>query len=336
MVALPERENSAKSLIDKWHEDNQEPPRFHMGASMLGHKCDRWLWLNFRWAVIEKFPGRILRLFRRGHHEENWIVDDLKSIGVDIHSFGGDQSRVDFGCHISGSIDGIIESGLPEAPKARHIAEFKTHSKKFFDDLCKRGVEKSKPVHFAQMQIYMFGKDIDRAFYVAVNKDDDSIYTERLRLDKELAQKLIERGKRLALSDRMPEPMPGASASWYECKFCAAYAFCHKGENTKEVNCRTCAHVTAREDSTFFCEKNQAVIPNNAQYGAYPCHTIHPDLVKWQMLDSLDEWTAVYNVDGEAIPNGENGVPSKAILNDVVQEIIKQFDVSEVKINAIT
>jgi len=150
-MKIPEPMHTLASLIDAAHEAQQEPPRPHMGCSQLGHHCDRWLWLSFRWAVVEQFPGRVLRLFRRGQLEEKTIVSDLRDAGIKIHSTEGAQSRVEFGCHISGSIDGIIEYGVPEAPQKRHIVEFKTHSLKSFEDVLKNGVEKSKPQHYTQM-----------------------------------------------------------------------------------------------------------------------------------------------------------------------------------------
>ena len=242
-MKIPDPVNSIENLIDQAHENRQEKPRPHMGCSMLGHPCDRYLWLSFRWAVVEKFKGRILRLFRRGQLEENTITQDLRAIGIDIRSTTGNQARVDFGCHVSGSVDGIIYHGVPEALNKKHIAEFKTHSTKSFNDLLKQGVEKSKPMHFVQMQVYMLGTDIDRALYLAINKDNDEIYTERVRLDKKLAEKYVERGKRIALADRMPEPL-SSDPTWYQCKFCDGHDQCFGSKTTKHVNCRTCAMAT--------------------------------------------------------------------------------------------
>lgn len=333
MTKIPEPLNATVAAIDKAHQDRQEKPRYHMGASLLGHHCDRWLWLNFRWAVIEKFPGRILRLFRRGHHEEKWIVDDLKAIGVDIIKTEEDQARVNFGGHVAGSLDGIIKSGLPEAPKTEHVAEFKTHSKKSFDDLVKKGVEDAKPMHFVQMQIYMFGLDINRAFYLAVNKDDDSIYTERLKIQPEIGKKYIERGERIATADRMPEPCSGGSATWYQCKWCAAHSFCWEEQKTKEVNCRTCANVTATESGNFQCEKNGCTIPNEAQHGEYDCHAFHPDLVPWQLMDSEKDFVAAYQVGNNIIHNGEGYTPSKAMLNPIVEKSLGEFECNFVRTN---
>jgi hypothetical protein len=242
--------------------------------------------------------------------EEATIAADLKSIGIDIHSTEGEQARVDFGSHVSGSLDGIIESGVPGAPKSRHIFEAKTHSKKSFDDLVKQGVERSKPVHAAQMQVYMHGTNIDRALYFAVCKDDDRIYTERLRHSRTEAERLIARGHRIALADRMPEPL-SSNPSWYECKFCAAHDFCHGSKKTKEINCRTCAHSTAEpstpdSDAHWTCARfDRSVIPIATQYTGCDSHVLHPDLVPWQRLDGPDAWTAIYVIDGREVANGE-------------------------------
>jgi len=340
-MKLPEPNHSIQSLIDRHHESKAEPPRPHMGASILGHPCDRWLWLSFRWAVQPKHPGRILRLFRRGQNEEATIVSDLRAIGMDVRSTGSAQSRVDFGCHVSGSLDAIIESGVPEAPKTRHIAEFKTHSKKSFDDLEKQGVEKSKPQHFVQMQIYMHGTGIERALYVAVCKDDDRIYTERVKYDPERAEKAIERGRRLALDDRMPPPI-STDPSWYQCKFCDAHEFCHETKTTQHVNCRTCAHSTATQDSTWRCERHDADgIPVDFQREACESHVLHPDLVPWQRKDGLDDWTAIYVIEGHDVANGEPDAhiytsreilanPKACALNDELEDWRAAFPSSRV------
>ena len=311
MTAIPTPQHSISSLIDASHEQRAEKPRAHLGCSALGHPCDRWIWLSFRWAVQPKFPGRILRLFRRGQNEEATIISDLRAIGMDVR---GTQTRVDFGCHVSGSIDGIIEHGVPEAPKKRHVAEFKTHSLKSFNDLEKKGVQESKPEHYVQMQLYMHGTEIDRALYVSICKDDDRIYAERVRYDKETAEKYVSRGHRLALAERMPPPL-STDPSWFQCKFCDAHSFCHETKLTQHANCRTCAHSTPKEDSTWRCERHQADgIPVKFQQAGCDSHALHPDLVPWQMLESDAEWVAVYEVAGKPVKNGEGHYASTELI----------------------
>ena len=305
MTAIPPRTENLIDKIDAAHVAMQELPRPHFGASQAGHSCDRWLWLSFRWAVQPEFPGRILRLFRRGHNEENWIVSDLKAAGVSITHTGSNQKSIDFGSHIGGSVDGIIEGGVPEAPNKKHIAEFKTHALKSFNDVQSKGVEKSKPMHYWQMQLYMLGTGIDRALYIAVCKNNDELYMERVRLDKKGAEALLERCKNIAKADRIPDPI-STDPSWWECKFCDAYDFCHKTKTTKHINCRTCAHATAEDDGEWSCARWESKgIPVEYQRTGCDSHVLHPDLVPWLIKPSNNPHEAVYEINGKDIRNGE-------------------------------
>jgi hypothetical protein len=328
MAKLPETIltdiSAVTSLIDAHHAAKPDRPRPHLGASMLGHHCDRWLWLSFRWASREEFEGRILRLFRRGHSEEATIIADLRAVGVDVR---GTQARVDFGAHVSGSIDGVAESGIPEAPKTPHLLEFKTHALKSFNDLTAKGVRASKPMHYTQMQVYMHGMKLTRALYVAVCKDDDRIHAERVRYDKEHAERAIARGRAITLAERMPPPI-STDPTWYQCRFCPAHAMCHKSQPTKEVNCRTCAHATPLEDSTWHCARWSDAIPTEAQYAGCDDHVFHPDLVPWQMEGSEDGLSVTWLIGQSRLRNGVGGLKSGALLDPTVQAIAEAFDAS--------
>ena len=287
MAKIPEPSDTVASRIYKSLEakNKEELPRTHLGASIIGHHCDRFIWLSFRWAFPNDFEGRILRLFRRGQNEEATVFFDLKTAGIEVKPFNnGKQWSISVG-HFGGSLDGIIMGGVPEAPMKQHVLEIKTHSKKSFEDLEKQGVRKSKPQHYAQMQVYMLHTSIDRALYFAVCKDDDRIYTERVRLDKEFAQSLTDKALRLIANDRMPEPI-SADPSWYQCKMCSAHDLCHVSKLTKQVNCRTCCNSTAQQDGTWLCEHWQSVIPFEHQITGCDSHLLHPDLVpNWAYQD---------------------------------------------------
>lgn len=298
------------NTIDSYYESKKEDFRPHMGCSLIGHKCDRYLWYSFRWAFKENFSGRMKRLFNVGHEFESQIIKDLRAIGIDIR---GSQNKVEFGSHVGGSVDGIIYSGLIESPNKKHVFEAKTHSQKSFDGLIKEGVEKAKPLHYIQMQSYMLGLNIDRAFYVAINKNTSELYSERIKLNKDIAEKYINRAKRIALLDKKPEPM-SSDHTWYECSYCSAKDMCHKNEPTKQVNCRTCIHSTAKEDSTFYCEKWQDTIPYEAQLLGCFYHVLHLDLVPYKIQPAHDEWHAIYIINGKPVLNGNDGYKSTEIV----------------------
>ena len=51
MATIPEPQTSTRKAIFEHYEktaDRQGRP--HLGASEIGHECDRYLWLSFRWA----------------------------------------------------------------------------------------------------------------------------------------------------------------------------------------------------------------------------------------------------------------------------------------------
>ncbi len=292
-------------LIDNYHAARPDRPRGHLGASMLGHHCERWLWLSFRWAVREKFEGRILRLFRRGHHEENWVISDLREIGVVVTET---QRKVVFGCHVSGSLDGVVK-----LDRRSGVLEIKTHSKKSFDELQAKGVKEAKWQHYVQMQCYMKGTNNRFALYFAVCKDDDRIHTEIVDYDDEVASKYIERGHKITMAERIPPPV-STDPSWWLCKFCAAHSFCHKQEPTKYANCRTCCHVTPMANNTFHCGVWGNAIPEDFQHEGCDSHVIHPDLVPWEMRSHDDGRHVDWLIDGQWVKNGPDGMKSREIL----------------------
>ena len=311
-MKIPEPTNSIANLIDASFEAEKQENRSHLGPSQMGNTCDRSIWYQFRWAYEPKFPGRTMRIFRRGQNEEPQVVSDLRRIGIDVRETGKNQRRVIFGGHVQGSIDGIIYGGVPEAPKKMHILEIKTHNKKSFDDILKNGI---KPEHYIQMQMYMSITGIDRALYVAVCKDDDRYHFERVRLNPYEAEKAIERAKRISATESIPAPI-STDPSWYQCKFCNAYEICHTTKKTKEVNCRTCANSTPKEDGTWYCEKWQSEIPVEAQRIGCEYHVAHPDLVPWRLVPDLsDEFVAAYDINGEIVKNGYGHRSSYLLLN---------------------
>ena len=69
MAQLPESQHTTSAAIIRWYESKPQEHRPHMGASLIGHNCDRYIWLTWRWAHKPEFKGRILRLFSTGQRE---------------------------------------------------------------------------------------------------------------------------------------------------------------------------------------------------------------------------------------------------------------------------
>lgn len=313
-MKIPEETETIITRIDKFYTERKEPPRGQFGLSQIGGKCERALWLSWRKAVKPNFPGRILRLFERGHEEEPRIVRQLQAIGIPVKETGVNQREVSASKFVMSSIDGIIPRGVPDAPKTEHILEIKTSGDKPFKEVVKKGVQASKPLHYVQMQVYMHLSRIHRALYIMVNKNTDELYTERVRYDPAIGKEYVARAIKLSEAERMPDPL-STDPSWYECKWCDCYDFCHKDKLTKEMNCRTCCHSTPDPKKGWTCSRwDNAEIPVDAQMNGCRSHVLHPDLVPWKPLDAVDRWTGAYEINGERVPNGENGYSTKEIF----------------------
>jgi len=251
--------------------------RPHLGASQIGRSCTTALWWSFRWASEPKHEARTLRLFARGHREEDSLAELLRSAGLEVTQgpAPGEQYRFMDG-HFGGSMDGAAR-GLPES-KRWHVLEFKTAGRKAFDKLIKVGVEKAQPTHYAQMQCYMHWTGMDRALYVSVCKDDDRLHLERVDFDRDVASRYLQRAQDIIASDAPMERISN-DATWDECKWCEHNAVCH-GQAAPLVSCRTCAHVTFRRDGTTHCAFWDSAVPVGTQQTGCDQHLYNPAMLR--------------------------------------------------------
>lgn len=198
----------------------------------------------------------MLRLFARGNLEEKCIVSDLRNAGLNVMDLDPDtDEQWEFnalGDHVVCKIDAACV-GVIEAPATWHVAEFKTMNERNFNALQKDGCAKSKPEHFAQMQMGMGLSGMTRALYVVVNKNTDEIYIERLQFAKKYFDRMIQRAKEIVFGIDPPERFHGASEAHFICKMCDFRAICY-GDSIAERNCRTCAFSQPLEDGGWVCD----------------------------------------------------------------------------------
>lgn len=288
--------------IYKWHEKlNSDWRRDHLGASVLGNKCERALWYGFRWCSPPDHDGRLLRLFKTGHLAESRFVAELRGIGATVYDLDPQTGRQwllkapNLGGHVGGSMDAAIHN-LPGAEKTWHVGEFKTHSDKSFNELVKKGVKGAKPLHFVQMNAYMGWTGMERAFYLAVNKNNDELHAERVEFDKPAHDKTMEKAHRVVFAAG-PLSKMNEDPSWYECKFCDHASTCH-GARVPPATCRTCVHATPvveGDGAVWRCAKhdNDVLTPATQRAGCEEHLFIPPLLANYaEPLDAGDGWVA--------------------------------------------
>lgn len=287
--------------------EEAEPRRGHLGASQLGQECDRALWYGFRWVfhpagaatpeaieLARPERGRMLRLFDHGKLIEAHVMTGLRAAGYDIE----EQVSFDFGGGVSGTADGII-SGLPEAPTTGHLLEIKSSNSKQFAKLEKEGMQQAKPVHWVQLQLGMLGLGLERAYYIACNKDTDHLYAERIVFDKSAAEMAVERGKRIIKLNAPPQRIGDATS--FACQWCDWRDGCH-GRVVPSRNCRTCVSWSNPGQCSLLGRDVTSIEAQGCRQ-----HRYLPGLLHWlTAVDGKDERFVTYDTgytdDGEVVP----------------------------------
>lgn len=260
-----------KAAINEHLEKNQEDPRRdHLGASIIGRECMREIWYSWRWANPVNHEARMLRLFNRGHREEDRFIEWLTPICTNVWPIDprtGEQIRVeDFKGYFGGSLDGVVRN--PAGYQGDYLVEFKTHGDKSYQKLQVEGVREAKPEHYTQMQVYLHYKpNLLGALYFAINKNDDNLYVEFVARDKDHAKATLKKIAKILLSAEPPERFEGSSEYNFKCnRFCDFHSQCWKNKEPA-VSCRTCESIRPTDEG-WLCSKHGHILGSQDQRNA--------------------------------------------------------------------
>lgn len=268
MVAIPPKPE--QQIINRIYaaiqKEKADPDLYlgRLGSSFIGEECIRQIWLDWRGFAREQFEGRMLRLFETGHLQEARIVEDLRRAGFAVWDKQEDGRQYEFtdeSGHFITKVDGVVKD-VPESEKP-HVLEVKTHNKNSFSSLVKKGVQEVKPTHYSQMQISMALGGFTRALYVAVCKDDEQFYVERIREDEAEQKKLKAKIIKLTEARLRPAGISDDGSS-FGCKFCSMKAVCIK-EAEPLRHCRTCTMCTPGQEGKWVCELNKHTLTLDEQ-----------------------------------------------------------------------
>jgi cation diffusion facilitator CzcD-associated flavoprotein CzcO len=306
MAPLPQIKTATAIAIEAAYEAKRTPRHgYRLPPSRLGTECERALWYSFRWCTPPAvFDGRLLRLFETGDSQEARMVADLRLIGCDVLDCDPDDDTKQIGIsfaygHGYGFLDAEV-IGLPDAPMTVHVAEMKTHNQKSFDALQRHGVEKSKPEHYAQTMIYMHKRARDRGLYMAVNKNTDELYFERIEYDIAKAVRLERKAERIVFASVPPTGI-STDPDFFGCRFCDHRDRCF-GDTLPEKNCRTCAFATPADGGKWVCDhaEHNHELDRAAQEAGCADHIFIPSIVPGAQIDAdLGEARIIY-----ALPDG--------------------------------
>jgi hypothetical protein len=206
----------------------RQRPRDYLGASRLGEPCARKLVYEITHASKDPgsdFEPRILRVFDAGHQFEELSIRWLRQAGFDLRDRGADGEQFGFsvaGGRLRGHADGVIVAGPDVGIRWPALFEHKALNAKGWTDLAKRGLRLSKPIYFAQVQLYMAYFELDVALLTALNRDTLALYHEAVPFEAAEAQALSDRAVdilRAAEAGELP-PRIAAHADFHLCRFC--------------------------------------------------------------------------------------------------------------------
>ena len=226
-------------------EREAAPPRTYLGASRLGHACERALQFEFAGAPRDEgadFGGQTLRIFEIGHQLEDLAIRWLRAAGIVIYTRKGNRPDGEqFGFSVAGGrIRGHVDGIIADAPAALGLHtpalwECKTMNAKNWRACVKNGVTVSKPVYAAQIAIYQAymeapvpGISAAPALFTAINKDTAELHHELVPFDAALAQRMSDRAVRILQATDAGDLLPriAANRDFFECRFCSHAGRC--------------------------------------------------------------------------------------------------------------
>ena len=242
--------------------------RKHLGASLIGEECSRKTWYSWRWFARANTSGRMYRLFNRGHREEARFIEYLRGIGCEVWDADpatGKQFRVSrVHGHFGGSLDSIIRPAhwLNLPSEILLLGEYKTKGTGAgFSKLKSDGIMLTNPQHYDQMCTYGVNYGYAYAMYFSVNKNDDDLHVEIVKLDARRAQE-VEAKATYLISQVTPPPRISLSETHFKCKSCDFVAVCHRSASP-EKNCRTCTYSRPIQDGAWQCLGHNVILPDD-------------------------------------------------------------------------
>lgn len=271
-----------------------------LSVSDAANDCERAAWYRLRWSSPrEREDGLKLRRLASAGRANKQVVEDLENAGMHVeqyHPVSGEPIFIRLaGGWLRGKVDARVD-GVPEAPKSIHALVCKFHNEASFKDLLKHrppkgeGIKNAKADHFAKCQIDMHAEGLERCLYLAVNKNTDELYAERVEYDATYGLKMEAKVARLVRADRAPVRLfeTPASKAAFACGWCSARAQCHEGVFAR-TNCRTCLSAEFRDGAEVWCGLLDVLLTYDEQQAGCQRHLFLPDLVPGDQIDASEE-----------------------------------------------
>ena len=209
-------------------ERANQPSRAYLGASRIGEPCSRKLVLEMTDTPPDDgrgIDGRALRIFEAGHVFETLSIRWLRAAGFGLRTERRDGGQFGFSTahgRIRGHIDGVIVAGPDIGVSWPALWEHKAINARSWEDLVKKGLKASKPIYWAQVQIYMAYLDVPVTLFTALNKNTQELFHAVTPFDPAAAQELSDKAVAVlnAVDAGELPPRIAADQDDFNCRFC--------------------------------------------------------------------------------------------------------------------
>ena len=211
-------------LVERAAAATMELPRSYLGASIIGHPCDRQV--QFDWWVRPLLPARVRSIFARGHVFEARMREQLIAAGF---AFAPMESCefVALDGYFRGHADGIILA-VPAMPGIYFplpaIWEAKALNSKNWKAVSRDGLAKVFPRYSVQISVYQYflGKFND-ALVTCFNSDSCEPLHFSLTYNAERAEQAIDRATTIIAATKAGELLPRFTTdpNDWRCKICS-------------------------------------------------------------------------------------------------------------------
>jgi hypothetical protein len=228
-LSLSEINIAVNDAVERAYVTRIEPPRFYLGASLVGYECPRKV--QFEWWCRSDIPARIRRIFDRGHFFEAYTRERLIEAGFvfdhDPNKLGFSVCNGDFQGHADGLITAApVELALP------CLWECKGLNAKNFRAVERNGLERTFPKYAAQIAIYQaYLNQTNPALFTLVNADTCELLHFLMPFDFERAQYWSDLAATIIDATRNSELLPRFTndADDWRCKMCPHRERCWHG-----------------------------------------------------------------------------------------------------------
>ena len=213
-------------LIYSKLNNETEEPRHYIGASSIGHQCERYLWYEFHEPIHKQFSVKQKLTFKIGHYLEKMLIDVLSSIDDvtiskaapfnDYLKVNSDELEV-----FQGHMDGIITfSGISA------VLEIKTARDSSFRIFKNKGLYAWSPLYYSQVQSYMGMSEYIHAIVIAINKDTSELQVEHVKYDDIFYSSLVSKAQSI-IESKEPLSRINNSPLFFKCRLCPYKEKCH-------------------------------------------------------------------------------------------------------------